>query len=225
MAEYPLISLKGRMTDRHFFSQNVCLAVSINATSFKLSGIAKDLAEIYPHANLFEGRNQLFNLNRTILSNRAIVGSLVVKESPSSTNYPHIVGLVTQFGPGDSVEYNPTAKYFVENSRDVHYVTGLIADTKENRREQFKSCLQHLGDYVMQNKAIKKVIFPSGIGRRGKLDQEWKINYLNDLRDLARRLDLHDIGVVLLELENPWNNNNNNNNNATHDIAGIRSSL
>lgn len=187
------------MTDRQFFDHNVCLVSAINATAYKTSGIAKDLVEIYPYANLFEDRKQLYNLNRTIWCDRPTVGSVIVKEPPIKSNYPYVVGLVTQFGLGDSVDYNAVAKYFVGNSKDMHYVNGLMSDTQENRRDYFKKCLSQLADYIMQNRNIKKVIFPTGIGRRGRMDHEWRTQYEPELKNFAHHLDLNDIEVVLLE--------------------------
>lgn len=96
--------------------------------------------------------------------------------------------MVTQFCQGDSVEYNDVSRYFIETSRDMHYVNGLMSDTKQSRRDNFKSCLNELGDYVKQKKNIRKVIFPTGVGRRGKMDHEWNVAYLKELR-LDTRLD------------------------------------
>ena len=177
MAEYPLIFMRGRMTDEKFLDPKVCLVTGINATSFKPSGIAKDLSETYKYASLFDSRKQLYNINRTIWSDRPRVGSVVVKEPPESSNYPTVVGLVTQFGQGDALEENAVSKYCVENSRDAHYVNGLKMDTTKNRRENFKQCLKELCDYIINISTIGKVVFPAGIGARGKLGQEW-VNYI-----------------------------------------------
>ena len=187
------------MTDRQFFDPNTCLVTSINATSIKLSGIAKDLAETYPHGNLFEDRKQLYTLNRSVSSDRPCVGTIVAHEPPPKSNYPHIVGLVTQFGPGEYVENNSTAKYYVENSRDMHYVNGLMSDTKENRRENFNKCLLHLADYALMNTSIKKIVFPEGLGRRGKVDKEWRLFYLAELKNLVRRLESSNIEIMLAQ--------------------------
>lgn len=189
------------MTDKQFLDPNTCLVVAINATSFKLTGIAKDLSDLYGHANLFEGRKQLYNLNRVVKSDRADVGSLVIKEPPAGSNYPFVVGLISQFGPGEAVEYNEVAKYLVDCSRDKHYVGGLILDTECYRREYFKRCLRNLSDYVLQNKSIRRIILPSGIGRRGKVDYEWKTFYLREIKCFAQHMDLNSIKVVLLERE------------------------
>ena len=189
------------MTDIQFFDPKTCLVVAINATSFQLSGIAKDLCDKYPHANLFEGRKQLYNLNRAVKTNRPDVGSLVVKEPPGESNFPFVVGLISQFGPGEAVEYNEVAKYFVDCSRDMHFVNGLISDTEPNRREYFKRCLMNLADYALQNKSIQRIVFPSGIGRRGKVDHDWKTFYLREIKAFARQLDLNGIKVVILERE------------------------
>ena len=212
MSAFPIIAAKGRMTDRDYFDAKTCLVAAINSSSHKASGIAKDLGDIYPHANLFEERKQLYNLNRAIWYDRPSVGTIVVKEPPSSpkSNYPYVVGLVTQFGPGDSIEYNNAAKYFVENSRDVHYVNGLMLDRKENRRENFKRCLHQLSSYVMQNKNISKVVLPSGVGRRGKTDGEWKTYYFSELKNMAQQLDLNGIQVVILEQDSPWDEESGN---------------
>lgn len=204
MNEYPLVTAKGRMIDHQFCDRKTCIVTAINATSLNASGIAKDLAETYTYANLFGDRKQLFNLNRTIWRDRPSVSEIVIREPPPRSNYPYIVGLVTQYGPGESVEYNSTAKYYIDNSKDVHYVNGLTMDTKENRRENFKECLKNLADFVLHNRAINRVVIPRGIGRRGKMDHEWRSNYLIPLRDLAYQLDLNNIEVVLLEQEVHW---------------------
>lgn len=201
MSDYPIIPVKGRMTDRQFIDDSVCLVTTINASSFKLSGIAKDLAEVYGYANLFENRKQLYNLKRVVWSDRPNVGSLVVKEPPAEWYYPIVVGMVTQFCQGDSVEYNDVSRYFIETSRDMHYVNGLMSDTKQSRRDNFKSCLNELGDYVKQKKNIRKVIFPTGVGRRGKMDHEWNVAYLKELRSFAHQLDLNNVKVMLLGQE------------------------
>ena len=91
------------------------------------------------------------------------------------------------------------------NSKDVHYVNGLMLDTKENRRENFKECLKNLADFVLRNKTITRVVLPRGIERRGKLDHEWRSHYLMPLRDLAYQLDLNNIQILLLEQEVRWN--------------------
>ena len=189
------------MTDRQFCDRKTCLVTAINATSFNASGIAKDLAEKYTYANLFDGRKRLFNLNRTIWCDRPGVSTLVIREPTPGTHYPYVVGLVTQFGPGESIEFNSTAKYCVDNSKDGHYVNGLMLDTKENRRESFKECLKNLSDFVLGNRTISRVVFPRGIGKRGKMDYEWRSHYLTPLRDLAYQLDLNNIQVLLLEQE------------------------
>ena len=189
------------MTDRQFCDRNTCLVTAINATSYNASGVAKDLAEKYTYANLFDGRKRLFNLNRTIWCDRPNVSTLVIRQPPPRSNYPYVVGLVAQFGPGESVEHNSTAKYYIDNSKDVHYVNGLTMDTKENRRENFKECLKNLADFVLHNRTISRVVIPRGIGRRGKIDHEWRSNYLIPLRDLAYQLDLNNIEVVVLEQE------------------------
>ena len=201
MNEYPLVAAKGRMSDSQFCDCKTCLVTAINATSYNASGIAKDLAETYTYANLFGDRKRLFNLNRAIWCDRPSVSTLVVREPPPRSKYPYVVGLVTQFGPGESVEYNSTAKYCIDNSKDVHYVNGLTVDTKENRRESFKECLKNLADFVLRNRTISRVVIPRGIGRRGKMDHEWRSKYLIPLRDLAYKLDLNNIEVLLLEQE------------------------
>lgn len=109
--------------------------------------------------------------------------------------------MVTQFCQGDSVEYNDVSRYFIETSRDMHYVNGLMSDTKQSRHDNFKSCLNELGDYVKQKKNIRKVIFPTGVGRRGKMDHEWNVAYLKELRSFAHQLDLNNVKVMLLGQE------------------------
>lgn len=203
MEDYPLAIVKGRMTDRQFLDSHTCLVAAINASSFKLGGIAKDLAKTYTYANLYENRKQLYNLNRTISSDRPDVASLVVKEPVSGSLYPTVVGMVTQFGQGEYVEKNPVAKYFIESSRDGHYVAGLLLDTMEKRLDNFKMCLKLLADYVEHNKTIRRVVFPSGIGRRGIMDHEWKMSYLRELKSFALHMDLNNIKVLLLEKPSP----------------------
>ncbi|KAG0711037.1 hypothetical protein GWK47_021542 [Chionoecetes opilio] len=95
-----------------------------------------------------------------------------------------------------------------------------MSDTKQNRRETFQKCLQHLVDYVLQNKTIRKVVFPNGIGIRGKADHECKTYYLVELKDLARRLDLNNTAVVLLEQEFPWEDNATGAAAASVDVVG-----
>lgn len=197
---YPLRTAKGHMTDRHLFNPNNCLAVAINATSFKPSGIAKDLAFMLSYANLFENRRQLYNINRTITRDRPDVGTLIVKEpAKPESGFPIIAGLVCQFGPGEPVERNAVAGYYLQNSKDVHYVNGLASDTQSARRENFTKCLDHLADYVTNQKSIQNVFFPAGIGCRGKLDQEWKMVYVKELKKFSQRLDLLNIKTYLLE--------------------------
>lgn len=201
MENHPLIPMKGRMTDKQFSNASTCLVTGINATSFKLAGIAKDLSDVYEYANLFKDRKQLYSLNRAVWKSRPNVGSLVVKEPPPASNFPYVVGLVNQFGPGECREYNSVSKYFIETSRDMHFVHGLMSDTMEDRRENFKWCLKQLADYVIQNKSIGRVVIPAGIGRRGKMDYEWNTVYLKELRSLAQQLDLNNVTTILLEQE------------------------
>ena len=52
---------------------------------------------------------------------------------------------------------------------------------------------------------LAELFFPRGIGRRGKIDQEWRSHYAIPLRDFAHQLDLNNIQVLLLEQEEKKN--------------------
>ena len=202
MDMYPIITTTGFMTDREHMDSSNLLLMSVNATSYQLSGIAKDIASVYNHANVFEGRQQLFDLNRAICSSRPNVGRVIVKEPPNNSCYPCIAAIVSQFGSGECIEKNTKAQYFVGNSRDMHYVNGLKCDTFGDRVNNFKMGLENTVDYLFHNSKIKKVIMPRGIGR-GLPDQDWVKHYLPIIEDIAYKLIVHDVRMQFLEIPPP----------------------
>ena len=121
MDKYPLAVSSGRLTDSKFEDKSTCLVFGVNASSYKLSGIAKDVREKYAYADVFEGRRQLHNLNRCVWYDRPSVGSIIVKEPPAESNYPYVTALVLQYGPGEWTENNPAAQY--------HLITAVIPAT------------------------------------------------------------------------------------------------
>ena len=233
MDMYPIITTAGFMTDREHMDSSNLLLMSVNATSHRLSGVAKDIASVYHYGNVFEGRQQLFDLNRAVCSTRSNVGRVIVKEPPANSSYPCIAAIVSQFGSGEPIERNTKAQYFVGNSRDMHYVNGLKCDTLVERVNNFKMGLENTIDYLFHNNRVKNVIMPKGIGR-GLPDQEWQKHYLPLIEDAAYKLIAHDIKMQFLEIpslrhptnpppsslshEASVNNKNNNINNNNMDI-------
>lgn len=202
MAEYPLTTLYGNLCDDKFADRKYCIVFGINASSFKLGGIAGQIKDTYNYANVFEGRRQLYNLNRAIQCDRGIVGDIVTKPPPTDTeNRPHIIGMITQFGAGDSMEYNPTAKYSIENSRDVTYVEGLKLDTNLKRVENFRHCMEKAVEYVIEKQTIDNVLLPSGIGKRGMVNEEWNTKYLPIIKDCAYKLISRGIKVSIVYMQ------------------------
>ena len=109
---------------------------------------------------------------------------------------------------GDALEYNDSAKYSVENSRDQHYVNGLMSDTSDKRRGYFKKALKNLAEFVIENKNIRSVVVPAGIGKRGKVGHEWTSFHYAELCELARSLLLNNVKLILLEQEPHRNGDN-----------------
>ena len=133
-------------------------------------GLVKDLRHVYPPETAYSRRKRLF---RAVAKGRDALGTLIALAPPEDEdNALYLIACVTQFGSGEALEGNQRPREAVNYSSDGHYVTGLRANTKLNRRQYFKTCLKKLATLVMGHKDVENFYFPEGVGCRGRCDKE-----------------------------------------------------
>ena len=116
-------------------SRGNSLIYAINSVGCNAFSLVKDLHHVYPHEAVHSRRRRLYNLSRAVMSRRDAPGTLIVQAPPEEDNAPYLIACMTQFGLGEAMEDNHHAKEAVNSSSDGHFVAGLRADTKLNRRQ------------------------------------------------------------------------------------------
>ena len=160
-----LQTLRGSLRGEQLTRRGNCLIYAINSVGCDTFGLVKDLHHIYLHETAYSRRKRLF---RAVAKGRDALGTLIALAPPEDEdNALYLIACVTQFGWGEALEDNTRAREGVNSLNDRHYVAGLRADTKSNRRQYFKTCLKKLATLVMGHKDVESVYFPEGIGCRG----------------------------------------------------------
>ena len=130
-----LQTLTGSLCHEQLTGRGNCLIYPINSVGCDAFALVKGLHHAYPHENAYSRRKRLYNLSRAVLSSRDAPGPLIVQAPPEEDNAPYLIACMTQFGLGEAMEDNHHAKEAVNSSSDGHFVAGLRADTKLNRRQ------------------------------------------------------------------------------------------
>lgn len=189
----------GRLCETGFSDRRCFLVYTVNSVACVPFGIVRDLHQLYPYENTYTGRRKLYSLSRACVDSRDNPGTVIVHNPPEKTNSPHLIACVTQYGWGDSIESNAKANEALMKSRDRHYVEGLTADTRLNRRLHFQTCMKKLAILAMGHPECEQVVLAQGMGRGGRDDEEWNEHYLPAIEGLADRLQNFGIETILLK--------------------------
>ena len=199
MELYPLKTQTGRLTDACFKERRCTIAYAINAIACDPFGIVKDLNNLYTHERSLTSRKRLSAVHRATRDSRGEPGQIIIQNpAVDSEDSPTLVACVTQFGWGDELENNERAQQALNSSRDYHYIDGLKKDTGNDRLANFQKCLNKLAILAMGDRDMEKIVFPEGIGRRGKTDDVWQKNYLPLLQSFGARLKPTGIEVYII---------------------------
>lgn len=194
-------TINGKLCDVAHCNRRTVLVYAINSIACDAFGIARDLANSYTYENSYTRRKRLYALKRAEVNTRDEPGSILLQAPPEGVNSPYLIACVTQFNYGPPIDYNTYAQHAVENSRDLHYVKGLSADTTMNRREYFQSCMKKIATTLMAHPEAERVLIPEGMGCRGKSDEEWKQYYLPNIHALASRLQPFGVEVIIVRAD------------------------
>lgn len=193
-------TVNGRLRDVQFRSRRNFILYAVNSIACENIGIVKDLHELYPYEGAYTNRQRMYTLSRATLQTRDEPGRIIVHEPPESSDSPHLIACVTQFGYGEPIERNQRARQAVTTSQDRHYVEGLKEDTQANRRRYFQACLKNVAVLAMGHREVEKIYIPEGLACSGRTGEEWEHYYLPAINDLSLRLQPFGIEVFLVKL-------------------------
>lgn len=189
----------GRLCDESFSQRRCFIAYGVNSVACDPYGIIRDLNRTYPYEEAYTRRKRLYSLSRATIDSRDEPGTILVHNPPDGVNSPHLIACVSQYGWGQSIDENVKSMKALESSKDQHYVQGLRADTKVNRHQHFQTCLKKLAILVMGHRDAEQVVFPAGIGRLGRCDEEWMEVYLPMIKSFAARVEPIGVETILVQ--------------------------
>ena len=191
----------GSLSDTKFNKEHMCIVVSLNSITTKNFGCAYNLFKKYPYADIVGMRysDNIFN-NIAHEESQSPPGSVEICPPPIYLPAPTIASIVSQFGIGLPFEENKYAQKIANGCNDVKLVRNLSEDTAENRIKHFNRCLINLADELKTNhtKYLSVVIFPVGIGRRGRVDNIWLKYYLPLIGEFATDMQTYGKDCILV---------------------------
>ena len=194
----------GRVTDDIYNKCGVCIVVNHNCVSYTNFGMCKDIVEKYPYADL-ASRRRVDAKNKLVAKREdwSNLGSYHLTEPSLDESGPHIATIVSQFFPGRDRYENNLTKQIINNSDDLELVNHLLKDTYENRKNAFSDALYLLSTALCSGNYcyVNKVIIPFGLGRRGRIDEEWLNDYLPVINSFAQDMMADNKDCILLGFE------------------------
>ena len=181
----------GSLTDETFNDENVCLVVSQNSVTLQNFGAAQDVALKYPYGDIVKSRSQHPTM-RSICDqpSRSSEGSCHIREPPAYKKSPTVATLINQYGIGKPFDYNMVIRQIIHNCSDEDYVNKVMADTRMNRVNHFRSSLNNLLIELTHDhsKYLNLVLIPAGIGCSGRITPEWLLEYLPEIYYFGKEL-------------------------------------
>lgn len=132
------------------------LAHQCNCNTVKAHGFSDVLFKKYPWANVYESRSKMGNRNRT--SEPSIPGTVQISSS-TNKGFPGIIHMFGQWSPGKPGSFS------------FAYPSETYKDTREDRVNYFRSCIQHMEQFVKDDEIVA---VPSRIGC-GLAGGDWKV--------------------------------------------------
>lgn len=195
--EQKINTLYGEITSPEYDREDVAICHIINATVVRNFGLPARLAKIYPYADVYGSRKQLYNLDRATVSHRNRLGEVLIYKEPSR---PFIVCFVAHFGPRGPLEVNETAQYYIKNSQDRHFVEGLKKDTEKDRLQALQQCVEKLSSWITAGAIpIRSIYIPAGTGTTLQ-GRSWDTKYLPILELLADQAKTSNIQLTILDI-------------------------
>lgn len=190
----------GSLTSPVYKQRGICIVTATNAVACKNFGVMKDVVEAYPYADVAGMRYTKPGASYACQRDRSVTGTAILNTSTLDlyVDNPVVATLITQYGIGKSIENNPYARNSVQYSQDLHHVNGLREDTEERRLHHFHSALTNLKDKLNDQKFdhVQHVLFPLGIGRRGRIDAKWLAYYLPSIFAFNQELEGRTVYIV-----------------------------
>ena len=163
----------GEITNDIFCADDVAICHIVNAVGCKSYGLSASLAEKYPYADIYGGRQPLYTLNRARVSSRDQVGTVrIFKKS----KFPFIVCLVAHYAPGNPTDSDEIKKQSLNSSTDKNYVVGLTRDKLTDRLRNLGSCIDELCKKIPYL-PVTNICVPAGTGC-GLFGGVWEDKYL-----------------------------------------------
>ena len=169
-------------------SKNSVIVQIVNAIATTPHGLSYDIGETFEYARVYNERTPMGKLNRCIVSERPRPSCLLISKPPNKKNLPTIISIVGQYYMGRPKEENLQSQYFLNHPKklDWHFVLGLLSDTKHQRLMWFKTALQNLSFFLIENNWIEHVCFPYRIGC-GLAGGDWTA-YFKEIELFAKHL-------------------------------------
>ena len=197
---YPLTFASGSVIDAEYRKPKTCILYSVNSIMCKPFGVCKALHDKYAHEDAVTSRRSLTFVSRARRIDRDMPGEIILQRSPDETS-PHLIALVTQFGYGDPYNDDVDENKKLAASTDYHYVNERKEDTEDNRLKHFQACIKKIIIFALGCEDLDTIVLPNGIGNRGLCNNLWKTKYLPVIQNMASRLQMSKIKVIVLTLD------------------------
>ncbi|KAK8754431.1 hypothetical protein OTU49_016259, partial [Cherax quadricarinatus] len=212
--------INGDITDTAFRSSNVALVQILNCVAVKPHGLSQILAEKYPYCSSYTRRHAIGSKNRAVIEDRPQPGHIEVCHPNSLIGGPIIVNVFGQFYMGWEKNKNAHTKRLIKQLQtyredpkngnevrghfgkgmklqfDEHLLSGLLADTSENRICWFRQGLSYLANHV-PNEKFREIIFPFRIGC-GLAGGNWEKDYLPAIKKFSLQVCQFGIKVKIV---------------------------
>jgi len=174
---------------RYLTDGSVMLVLLPSCVTAKPYGLLLRLGEAYPYFSLFAERRGLYDLNRTVISDRDILGTVKFFEGMSFSRGPLIAAGFAQFGGYLPIEEDPNISRILERTRDSHFKHFTLLDTSANRVKYFKIVLSLLVKEASARGNLTRIIFPSCFFKHFTQDGLYEGEILPALEEFARLME------------------------------------
>ena len=197
----------GDLTSKDFQDNKTCIVQILNCVAIRAHGLSESLSRKYPYCNMYTKRRPIKNLNRAVLQDRPLPGTLdICRPSSHPIVEPLVANLYAQYYMGKERNRNYMSWRLTKSLQDTcdssctdpNLLAGLLADTQENRIKWFRDALNKLLEQIPEED-IERVIFPYRIGC-GLAGGNWSVHYLPAIKDFSTEASKRGVSTLIVRL-------------------------